>query len=725
MKNNSTKTGGAKYESSMCVSIISLAKHLGYEVNNQNKMLSVFKKETNPSMHLYEDTGRFKCFSIGKSGDVIDLFLASHNNSTKFTRETAVDEIQNLMKKGLVKSATMRSINQIKLWEDEKKTYQRVFKHYYEHLLVSEDEAEAYAFEYLKVRRSQIQKKIYRDFQNYCLKKPFTKFIKKYLTGEERKFSKKTIKESGIFYIHDVNTTVEYLKKNYTKEDLEKSGLFIGNSFVFKSHRLIFPYNEFSEIVYLTGRILPQKKKNIVSTPNSKILSKYKGLSNAAGNLSRQRFFNQKILLDLKKGDPLYILEGEPDCCIAIQWGLNAIGVPGVNNFPIHLLDKIKDFDLHFCFDSDSIAQEVVNKIISLLNKDVKNVELTNCKDLTVAYDKKYKSINDCPNIKIVTIHKKRSSLIKGSELVNHINDSVSESIVPGLLYIGYTIIAGFSKVGKSMLSLDLAVHIARGYKALGYFYPRDKYSVLYLGYEDHLTRINDRLEKMVAHTYHKKIPDNLYFMERKDLPLMDVNGIQFLEEKLNEYPDIKLIFIDTYAAATDDGDDSNPYNTKRDASQGRRIQQFALNRNIAVVVIHHLKKKMERYRINSITGTTGILAAADSIIMLEHINKNQFRLYIKARDIAENEYLVQAKRENHNWRIVGDSRFIGLPDNTIKVLSAFKNDSDIQLRSKEIASSINMKWSEVCRHVNELVSINLIKKIEGKKMYQLCHKIN
>ena len=65
---------------------------------------------------------------------------------------------------------------------------------------------------------------------------------------------------------------------------------------------------------------------------------------------------------------------------------------------------------------------------------------------------------------------------------------------IPGLLPVGLTILAGRPKVGKSWLTLQIALAVASGGRVLGQ--PGEKGPVLYLALEDPPRRLKERMLK-------------------------------------------------------------------------------------------------------------------------------------------------------------------------------------------------------------------------------------
>ena len=69
------------------------------------------------------------------------------------------------------------------------------------------------------------------------------------------------------------------------------------------------------------------------------------------------------------------------------------------------------------------------------------------------------------------------------------------EFVIEGLLPKGLAMLVGSTKIGKSFLSLQIAIAITNGEKLWGY--PSKQGSVLYLALEDDYARLQHRIKNM------------------------------------------------------------------------------------------------------------------------------------------------------------------------------------------------------------------------------------
>ena len=110
--------------------------------------------------------------------------------------------------------------------------------------------------------------------------------------------------------------------------------------------------------------------------------------------------------------------------------------------------------------------------------------------------------------------------------------------VVDGLLNSGTYIFAGAPKVGKSFLMAQLGIHVSKGIPL--WDYKVNKGDVLYLALEDDYSRLQKRISQM----YGVEGSDNFHLVT--EAPALSEGLDAQLEMFLKEYPECKLIIIDT-----------------------------------------------------------------------------------------------------------------------------------------------------------------------------------
>ena len=205
--------------------------------------------------------------------------------------------------------------------------------------------------------------------------------------------------------------------------------------------------------------------------------------------------------------------------------------------------------------------------------------------------------------------------------------DTVYENrppIVDGLLYSGLYLFVGSPKIGKSFLMAQLAYHISTGTPIWNY--KVNKGTVLYLALEDDYSRLQKRLYQMFG----TDSADNLYLSVSAS-QLNDGLDKQ-LESFITKHADTKLIIIDTLQKVREVSSD---YSYSNDYEIISRLKRFADNNKICMILVHHTRKQKSDDSFDMISGTNGLLGAADGAFVLQKEKRtaNAATLEISGRD--------------------------------------------------------------------------------------------
>ena len=170
---------------------------------------------------------------------------------------------------------------------------------------------------------------------------------------------------------------------------------------------------------------------------------------------------------------------------------------------------------------------------------------------------------------------------------------------------------------------------------------------VLYLSLEDTLRRIKDRLYQLTADA-----PPNLHFAVACGL----IGG--GLEEQITDFlsgnPNTKLIIIDTLQKVRDSKSSSGKSGMyASDYDDISSIKQIADQYSIAVILVHHLRKLQDSNDpFNEVSGSTGIIGAADTNFVLKRKRSSDDAvLYVSGRDTEYQEMTLSFR--NLVWEMV------------------------------------------------------------------------
>ena len=370
-------------------------KYLGLTVNRNGKVPSPAHEDKDPSVQLYEKPDprddRFTDFSNNnKSGDVIDFYGyyqnipdnkaaikdlcnilgISGNDFTFDKREPEETKVHNkkfiyCFDEALLDSMT--GAEQEKFWQLTRNYFS------YSHMDTVEVTPKftkklKYVIELnlVEIRKIRLKKnrEIFEELIHYCRNNGPDVEMFNYLV-HERKLNWRILERLQFVYIFDYYKINNHLRKKYDLEDLQKSGLYNDNGNLrFNKHRIIIPHLYNNRPVYLRGRYFDE---NCNPKPQNGE-GKYKGLANDEINVNKtKRFYNIDVINSMRKGERLYICEGELDAVALETLGRNGLGIPGAGNIPLKAaFEKLLNYEIVLIGHDDGAGQKMIDRLSSI-----------------------------------------------------------------------------------------------------------------------------------------------------------------------------------------------------------------------------------------------------------------------------------------------------------------------------------------------------------------------
>ncbi|WP_078900790.1 AAA family ATPase [Streptomyces sp. SBT349] len=233
---------------------------------------------------------------------------------------------------------------------------------------------------------------------------------------------------------------------------------------------------------------------------------------------------------------------------------------------------------------------------------------------------------------------------------------------VPGIISEGVNLLAGPPKVGKSWLSLGLALAVAAGGKAMDTV-PVDGGPVLYLALEDTARRLQTRMGKMLGGS---PAPGRLTLATA--CPPLPQGGGEAIAQWIERNEGARLVVIDVFAKMRGP---SNPGASAYDADYAAvgHAKRIADHYGIAVVLVHHVRKAASDDFLTEVSGTNGLAGAADATLVLKRARgQADGVLHVTGRDVDEAEYALRFHSEAGAWQLlegpatdhtIGDTRAV------------------------------------------------------------------
>lgn len=258
--------------------------------------------------------------------------------------------------------------------------------------------------------------------------------------------------------------------------------------------------------------------------------------------------------------------------------------------------------------------------------------------------------------------------------------------IVPGRITVGATLFAGPPKLGKSWYCLGLGISWA------------GKFKILYLALEDRPRRLQKRLRIVLNG---QPAPKN--FLISTTWPKLDEGGLQQLELFLEQNPDCKLIMVDTLAKVRHKRNkNAGLYEDDYLALTG--LKSFADKHGIAVMAVHHVNKSKPADILETVSGTTGLTGAADTIMILgRERGQADGTLFITGRDIEEQDLAMTFDKACCTWFEMGSAKDYRISCERQVIIDAIKAAGGTAT-PKEIAELTGKKVNAVKQHLLKLV---------------------
>lgn len=214
--------------------------------------------------------------------------------------------------------------------------------------------------------------------------------------------------------------------------------------------------------------------------------------------------------------------------------------------------------------------------------------------------------------------------------------------VIDGLLNCGLYIFSGAPKIGKSFLVLQLAYSVATGQPI--WDYPVHPGSVLYLALEDNYGRLQERLARMFG----EKAARNLYLAVRSEK--IRTGLVEQIEGFVKDHPDTRLIIIDTLQKIRDGQDDRFSY--ANDYENINKLKQFSDGNAVCILVVHHTRKLESSDSFEMISGTNGLLGAADAAFVLRKDKRTEDTaiLNIVGRDQPDQQLTLKRDLNTCLW---------------------------------------------------------------------------
>ena len=240
--------------------------------------------------------------------------------------------------------------------------------------------------------------------------------------------------------------------------------------------------------------------------------------------------------------------------------------------------------------------------------------------------------------------------------------------IIAHFLYPGTYLFVGAPKVGKSFMMAQIAYHVSSGTPMWNYSVRKG--TVLYLALEDDYRRLQERLYRMFGT---ETTPDLFFSVASKSL---NEGLLDQLYTFMHEHPETSVVIIDTLQKVREVEGDTYSYARDYDIIAG--LKAFADRTGICLILVHHTRKQKSDDNFDRISGTNGLLGAADGAFIMYKNKRSDgdATIEVSGRDQPDKKFMLSRNKETLCWELSGEKspEYTDPPEPVLEAIGNFIN---------------------------------------------------
>ena len=305
---------------------------------------------------------------------------------------------------------------------------------------------------------------------------------------------------------------------------------------------------------------------------------------------------------------------------------------------------------------------------------------------------------NTVKSVKVDSLDTKTMRELNDTAFIPH------KPVIDGLLNNGVNLLVGPPKIGISFMVADLSVRVSKGEPFLNR--KTHQGEVLYLALEDDFQRLQQRFYRM----FDVNDTENLHLA----IVSQDIKSglaIQINEFMIN-HPNVSLIVIDTLQKIR--GNENDKYSYSNDYDVITILKEIADRHNICILVVHHTRKQEATDIFDTISGTNGLLGAADGSLIINKDKRadSRAKMAVSGRDIPYQELTIEFDREKCLWNFIDET-------------DAFEEPKDKLLEQIAVLVSVDKsEWVGTATDLINELNLDLKANVLSRKLNPLSSRL-
>lgn len=187
--------------------------------------------------------------------------------------------------------------------------------------------------------------------------------------------------------------------------------------------------------------------------------------------------------------------------------------------------------------------------------------------------------------------------------------------------------------------------------------------------------------------------------------------AIQINEFMIN-HPNVSLIVIDTLQKIR--GNENDKYSYSNDYDVITILKEIADRHNICILVVHHTRKQEATDIFDTISGTNGLLGAADGSLIINKDKQadSRAKMAVSGRDIPYQELTIEFDREKCLWNFIDET-------------DAFEEPKDKLLEQIAVLVSVDKsEWVGTATDLINELNLDLKANVLSRKLNPLSSRL-
>lgn len=276
--------------------------------------------------------------------------------------------------------------------------------------------------------------------------------------------------------------------------------------------------------------------------------------------------------------------------------------------------------------------------------------------------------------------------------------------VIDGLLNYGVNLLVGPPKIGKSFMVADLSVRVSKGEDFLNR--KTHQGEVLYLALEDDFQRLQQRFYRM----FDVEDTPNLHLAVASDSIKCGLEAQ--IGKFLDNHKEVTLVVIDTLQKIR--GNENETVSYSKDYEVISILKKIAEQYNICMLLVHHTRKQEAVDIFDTISGTNGLLGAADGSLVInkDRRSDNRAKMAVSGRDIPYQELTIEFDKQKCLWKFVEET-------------DPYEEPKDELLEKiSKLVSIDNPVWEGTATDIVSLLSLDMKANVLSRKLNPLSARL-